>query len=101
MARKRYSREEIIGKLWSAEVWLAEGVSVAEVARLSAAGARDHPAGRSGLRNLEAPAGSAFRRYPSFCYIRSGCALGGWSLPARPAGSARRNRRSPILLDWS
>lgn len=33
MARKRYSPEEIIGKLRSAEVWLAEGVSVAEVVR--------------------------------------------------------------------
>ena len=49
------------------------------VARLSAASARDNPAGRSGLRNLEAPAGSAFPRYPSFCYIRSGCAFGGRS----------------------
>ena len=33
MARKRYSPEEIIRKLRSAEVWLAEGVSVAEVVR--------------------------------------------------------------------
>lgn len=33
MARKRYAAEEIIGKLRSAEVWLAEGVSVAEVVR--------------------------------------------------------------------
>ena len=33
MARKRYSPEEIIGKLRSAEVWLAEGVTVAEVVR--------------------------------------------------------------------
>lgn len=34
MARKRYSPEEIIGKLRSAEVLLAEGVSVGEVVRL-------------------------------------------------------------------
>lgn len=27
MARKRYSAEDIIGKLRSAEVWLAEGAS--------------------------------------------------------------------------
>jgi transposase-like protein len=33
MARKRYSPEEIIGKLRSAEVWLAEGLTVAEVVR--------------------------------------------------------------------
>lgn len=33
MARKRYSAEDIIGKLRSAEVWLAEGSSVAEVVR--------------------------------------------------------------------
>lgn len=33
MARNRYAAEEIIGKLRSAEVWLAEGVSVAEVVR--------------------------------------------------------------------
>lgn len=33
MARKRYSPEDIIGKLRSAEVWLAEGVSVGEVVR--------------------------------------------------------------------
>lgn len=33
MARKRYPPEEIIGKLRSAEVWRAEGVSVAEVVR--------------------------------------------------------------------
>jgi putative transposase len=33
MASKRYSPEEIIGKLRSAEVWLAEGVTVAEVVR--------------------------------------------------------------------
>lgn len=33
MARKRYSSEDIIGKLRSAEVWLAEGVSVGEVVR--------------------------------------------------------------------
>lgn len=33
MARKRYSPEEIIGKLRSAEVWLAEGASVADVVR--------------------------------------------------------------------
>jgi transposase-like protein len=33
MARKRYSAEDIIGKLRSAEVWLAEGASVAEVVR--------------------------------------------------------------------
>ncbi|MBY0420812.1 MAG: transposase [Parvularculaceae bacterium] len=33
MARKRYAAVEIIGKLQSAEVWLAEGISVAEVVR--------------------------------------------------------------------
>lgn len=33
MARKRYSPEDIIGELRSAEVWLAEGVSVGEVVR--------------------------------------------------------------------
>jgi len=33
MARKRYTPEEIIGKLRSAEVWLAEGVKVGEVVR--------------------------------------------------------------------
>lgn len=33
MARKRYTPEEVIGKLRSAEVWLAEGVKVGEVVR--------------------------------------------------------------------
>jgi len=33
MATKGYSPEEIIGKLRSTEVWLAVGVSVAEVVR--------------------------------------------------------------------
>ena len=33
MARKRYTAEEIIGKLREAEVALAQGVSVAQVAR--------------------------------------------------------------------
>jgi putative transposase len=33
MARKRYSPKEIIGKLRSAEIWLAEGVSAADVVR--------------------------------------------------------------------
>jgi transposase-like protein len=33
MARKRYSPDEIIGKLRSAEVWLGEGLTVAEVVR--------------------------------------------------------------------
>lgn len=35
--------------------------------------------GRSALRNMEAPAGSAFRRNPSSCYIEPGRALGGGS----------------------
>jgi len=33
MARKRFSPDEIIDKLRSAEAWLAEGVSVSEAAR--------------------------------------------------------------------
>lgn len=31
MARKRYTAEDIIGKLRSAEIWQAEGVKVGEV----------------------------------------------------------------------
>ena len=31
MARSRYSPQDILGKLRSAEVWLAEGASVADV----------------------------------------------------------------------
>ena len=49
------------------------------IARLSPACAGNLLPGRSALRNMEAPAGSAFHRSTSICYIEPGCARGGGS----------------------